>query len=152
MQGDGDIIFAITFKPCLHECYSNNYDQIHDSDTYDYFNFTCNQCIVTVNASKKSNKPTVHQASTSTSVLRFGDDPIKIIPGKETYLNLSAKDDLNQEITPIYWATVVEGPVKLDKDFAQISNSTIKMYGEPCSNGTVRLEASGVLGITILLT
>ena len=133
-------------------------NESHNDDTYDYFNYTCNQCIITVNASTKSSDPTIHRASTKPSVLHFfGDDPIKIIPGKETYLNLSAKDDLNQEITTIYWATVVKGQhhVKLDKNFAQISNSFIKMYGEsclygePCLTGTVSLETSGVLGITL---
>ena len=144
--GYGDIIYATTFKPCRRECRQNQ-QFVNDTYNYEFFNYTCNQCIVAVNASTQSDEYHVHRASTVTSNIVFnGDNPMKIIPGKDTHLNLTAYDDLNQPITTKYQASTT-GNISLDKNYIELSNSSIKLHGQSCSNGTLKLTALGILGI-----
>ena len=147
-SGFGDIIYATTLKPCLRECRCNK--QPMTENDFEYFNYTCNNCIVTVNANKRTDEQYAHRASSRASSLSLpGDGPINLIPGKDTHLNISAYDDLKQLIRTSYWATVTEGSdrITLDSQYGQLSNTSIKVYGQPGSSGTVRLEAYGVLGL-----
>ena len=146
-SGFGDIIFATTLNPCMKVCHGYSVEE----NDYDYLNYTCNQCFITLNVSKPTNELDAHRASTSALYIDFpGDGPIKLIPGKETHLNLTTYDDLDQLIRTSYRATVTEGSssITLDRQYGQMSNSSLILYGFPNSKGTVRLEASGVLGLT----
>ena len=144
--GYGDIIYATTFQPCIRECHNN---QRFENETYNYefFNYTCNYCIIAVNASRRSHEYHVHRASTVASEIAFfGENPIKIIPGKYTHLNLTAYDDLGQPITTNYQVSTT-GAISLDKNYIELSNSFIKLRGQSGSKGTVKLTAVGILGI-----
>ena len=144
--GYGDIIYSTTFQPCMKECHRN---QQFENKTYDYefFNYTCNHCIIAVNASRRSHEYHVHRASTVASEIAFfGENPIKIIPGKDTHLNLTAYDDLGQPISTKYQVSTT-GAISLDKNYIELSNSSIKLHGQSGSKGTMKLTALGILGI-----
>ena len=143
--GYGDMIFASTFRPCMAGCCSNGHRL---ADSYEFFNYTCNKCIFTVNANKRVNENYVHRASTPASyIIFFGDNPMKIIPGRETSLNLCAYDELNQTIPATYLATVSNGKdIVLDGSYSLLSNTSIKLYGRTGSAGELKLQAFGVLG------
>ena len=134
----------------MKECHHN---QRFEDKTYDYefFNYTCNHCIIAVNASRRSHEYYVHRASTVASKISFfGGNPIKIIPGKDTHLNLTAYDDLGQSITTNYHVSIT-GAISLDKNYIELSNSSIKLHGQSGSKGTLKLTALGILGIFELI-
>ena len=139
--GYGDIIYSSTFRPCIADCCQNDHRLV---DSYEFFNYTCNKCIVTVNANKRLNEKYVHRASTSALHINFlGSNPMKIIPGKETFLNLSAYDELNQTIPAFYQAMVSsEEDIRLDS----LSNTSIKLHGRTGATGELILQPFGLLG------
>ena len=72
---------------------------------------------------------------------------MKIIQGKETFLNLSACDELNQTIPAFYQAMVSsEEDIRLDRRYSLLSNTTVKLHGRTGATGELRLQAFGLLG------
>ena len=126
---DGDIMFITTFKPCLKICPQNTKtDPKAILDCIANFTF-----LDSTNNSK---------ALLATRPEKFNlNSPVKIIPGAEFYLPLSAYDETNNSLSGLVYAASTDSKnIVVDPSFAQVSSNTIKLLGQIGDKSHLHLE------------
>ena len=75
------------------------------------------------------------------------------VPGKLIDLNLTTTDDYSNEVAAVYHVSIInndsELPVVIDSKFTYMSNSIIRLYGNPGQKATLRLESTTIRHIVL---
>ena len=80
--------------------------------------------------------------------------PIKLFPGSERYIQLSASDEAQNSLHNLVYAASVTNPnVSIDSAFRQVSNNTVKVNGREGDRTELKLFTADVfLSIDVTLT
>ena len=123
-------IFVFSDLPCMKiNKQAKNYLEALNSIAQ--FNFNCSYDIAAIS-----------------SKFEVNDIPEKLIPGKETYMNITLRDGLNNnDSSPVYRVSITKiynGKVFIDSIHKYIINNTLTVLGEPRSQAKIRITLSNL--------
>ena len=140
----GQTIYATTILPCQRGCFTReNRISLHGLDCIGNLTF--------INQKK-------HEVSTSGArfdVQRsYTQQPVSVIPGRETELKFQILDDLNSETFDSYHVLLVQsssnkGSVRLDPTYSYITDKKVRLYGNAGDRVHIQLGTTGFREITI---
>ena len=132
----GDSIFTSTFQSCSWLCSTGEPSSTPPEIMACIANFTFNDSDKT-NSSSLSTRPAKFEMNEKS--------PIKLIPGLEYYIHLSASDEAQNNLSNIvYTASATNPDVAICPAFHQVSNNTVKVKGQRGAKAKLKLVTADV--------
>ena len=139
-SGFGNDAFVSNLKPCLVKC-SKSDDDINALFTdrcFGEFNYSGNFSIAT---------------ATDRITIDHPSNIIPIIPGVETYINVTQYDQYNHIVNKLFPLSVSitkdHNHIKVDHNYAIITDNYIRLVGYPMTNGTLLLHTNTIASVGV---
>ena len=132
-NASGDSIFTATFQSCALLCSNFNMSRTPKDIMQCIAPFTFDE--TNLSLSTRPNRFKLRQMS-----------PVKLFPGEEYFLNLTASDEAKNNFSNVVYEASVKNPyVAVDPVFRQVSNNTIMVKGQSGLTATMKLFTADVL-------
>ena len=139
-SGFGNDAFVSNLKPCLVKC-SKSHDDINALFTdrcFNEFNYSGNFSIAT---------------ATDRITIDHPSKIIPIIPGVLTYINVTQYDQYNHTVNKLFPLSVSimkdHSDIKVDLNYAIITDNYIRLLGSPMTNGTLLLHTNTIASVGV---
>ena len=132
-NASGDSIFTATFQSCALLCSNFKMSRTPEDIMQCIANFTFDETNLSL-----STRPERFKLSQTS--------PVKLFPGEEYFLNLTASDEAENNLSNVVYEASVKSPyVVVDPVFRQVSNNTIMVKGLSGLTATMKLFTADVL-------